>query len=199
MPNIDAVKGHLEALDEQGLKEVLRYLRHEKGLSLHRLEQEFHTKAEVILESISRAQELTRRMLRGVIAEAVFKVEVVDQLAGWRDVTPDVNTAADFIIADDRDPVSIQVKLQRKQKGKPLVKAGTWIVETQKTRNGKTKDGDGTRLYRRGEFDILAVCMEPATGNWENFRYATERSLKGVGDRPVVLQTIPITLGAGWT
>jgi hypothetical protein len=45
-------------------------------------------------------------------------------------------------------------------------------VETQKTRAGNRKTtGQKTRPYRFGEFDILAVSMEPATGDWSRFRF----------------------------
>ncbi len=48
----------------------------------------------------------------------------------------------------------------------------TWfVVETQKTRTGKNADGEATRPYRFGEFDILGVSMHPSTGNWNRFMY----------------------------
>jgi len=189
----------LEGLSESELVEVLKYLRHEKGLSLHRLEKEFHVQAEVILESIARGNELTRRMLRGVIAEAIFKMEVIDKLVGWIEILPEENSSADFIIDDGGGALRIQAKLQRKEKGRALKKGEYWFVETQKTRNGKDKSGDKTRFYREGEFDILAVCMEPSTGRWEDFRYTVERNLKREGGRLSVMQKIPIELSDGWT
>lgn len=48
---------------------------------IHPLEAQLHTRAEVILEAIHRAKELTLRMMRGVIAEAAFEVEVVERRA----------------------------------------------------------------------------------------------------------------------
>ena len=47
-----------------------------------------------------------------------------------------------------------------------------YVVETQKTREGTDrKTGEKTRPYRFGEFDILAVAMQPATGQWDRFFY----------------------------
>jgi hypothetical protein len=47
---------------------------------------------------------------------------------------------------------------------------GSYVVEVQRTRTGQ-KDGVSTRPYRFGEFDLLAVCMWPSTGDWHSFLY----------------------------
>lgn len=62
--------------------ELLRLLRADGPL--HPLEAEWHTRAEVILEAIRLSGDLTRRMLRGILAEAAFRIEVVNRLSGWR-------------------------------------------------------------------------------------------------------------------
>ena len=49
---------------------------------IHPLEVKLNAEAEVILESIDRAGGLVLRMMRGVIAEAAFDVEVVRHLEG---------------------------------------------------------------------------------------------------------------------
>ena len=57
---------------------------------IHEFEEVIGAPAEMILEAVHRAPELTRRMLRGVIADAAFRQFAVRSLAqsGWRDVTP---------------------------------------------------------------------------------------------------------------
>lgn len=202
MGDLRSVLDSLQDLSAEDLRKLLHVLRTDHRLPLHRLEDEFHTKAEVILESIARATELTRRMLRGVIAEAIFKVEVIDNQPGWEDVSPDENSSADFILHDGQRPVRIQVKLQRREKGVAKTDGKTWFVETQKTRNGKDKEGTGTRLYHFGEFDILAVCMEPSTGRWESFMFTLERNLaplKGDSSRMAVMQPVPMSADDKWT
>ena len=52
-----------------------------------------------------------------------------------------------------------------------------YVVETQKTRGGKDADGRDTRPYGFHEFDIIAVCMQPSTGEWSTFRYSLSRWL----------------------
>lgn len=39
-----------------------------------------------------------------------------------------------------------------------------FMTETQKTRTGTDGEENQTRPYRYGEFDILAVSMQPSTG-----------------------------------
>ncbi len=46
-----------------------------------------------------------------------------------------------------------------------------YVVEVQRTRGGETPEGTGTRPYRFGEFDILAVSLGAAKGRWRDFIY----------------------------
>ncbi len=39
------------------------------------------------------------------------------------------------------------------------------------------RDGVDTRPYRFGDFNILAVCMEPSYARWDRFHYIPERWL----------------------
>jgi hypothetical protein len=56
-----------------------------------------------------------------------------------------------------------------------LEKAGvSWRVEVQRTRD--SKDGKGTRGYKVGDFDILAVCLFNRTGDWK-FRFIASKRL----------------------
>ncbi len=141
----------------------------------------------MILEAVHRAPELTRRMLRGVIADAAFRQFAVLPLAdsGWRDVTPDGNFAYDYVLDDGAGQLTVQVKLQRSERGTPVARDGkrfgfsgsVHIVETQKTRTGTDGADNQTRPYRYGEFDILAVSMQPSTGRWDRYMYTLGRWL----------------------
>lgn len=154
---------------------------------IHEFEEIIGAPAEMILEAVHRAPELTRRMLRGVIADAAFRQHVVRPLdaIGWRDVTPPGNFAYDYMLDDGAGPITVQVKLQRSEKGAPVVRRGArfgfdemvHIVETQKTRTGTDGDDNRTRPYRYGEFDVLAVSMQPSTAKWDRYMYSLGRWL----------------------
>ena len=164
---------------------IFRQLRRE--ILIHEFEHVIGAPAEMILEAVHRAPELTRRMLRGVIADAAFRQFVIPPLLdkGWKDSTPDGNFAYDYILSDAAGPVSIQVKLQRSERGKPVIRAGkkygfndeVFIVETQKTRTGNDANQQKTRPYRYGEFDIIAVSMQPYTQHWDRYMFSLQRWL----------------------
>lgn len=83
---ISQVRQILAACSTQQREEIVKLLRSE--YRTHRVEQEWNTSAEIVLEAISRSGPLTQRMFKGILAEAAFKVEVLDKLEGWREVTP---------------------------------------------------------------------------------------------------------------
>lgn len=184
---------------------------------IHEFEQVIGAPAEMILEAVHRAPELTRRMLRGVVGDAAFRTYVVPALSPtWSDATEEGNFPYDYRMRDALGDVTVQVKLQRSEKGAPVVRrdrygfgADVFIVETQKTRTGS--DGDEkTRPYRYGEFDVLAVSMQPSTGSWKEFRYTLGRWLipgKRAGEiatlQPVAMSrngywTYDFSVAAGW-
>ncbi len=178
---------------------------------IHPYEAVVGAPAEMILEAVYRAPELTRRMLRGVIADAAFRTFVVAVLAGrgWRDVTPEGNFAYDYSVADGRGPITVQVKLQRSERGAPVVKDGkrygfdgeVFMTETQKTRTGTDGDENQTRPYRYGEFDVLAVSMQPSSGKWDSYMYTLGRWLlpgKTVGE-VATLQPVTKVASEFWT
>jgi hypothetical protein len=150
---------------------------------------------------------------RDILAEAAFKVEVLDKLEGWREVTPPGTHAYDFAIQGaGAVTVTIQTKLQRKQSGKPFMyripgKRGPatafYVVETQKSRKGTDRtSGESTRPYRFGEFDILAVSMEPATGDWSQFRFTPGAWLIPRPDEPkliAIYQPVSLEPNEDWT
>lgn len=179
--------------------------------AIHEFEAVIGAPAEMILEAVHRAPELTRRMLRGVIADAAFRQFVVRALgkAGWRDVTPVGNFAYDYKLEDSVGEVTVQVKLQRSERGAPVVKPSerfgfgeqVHIVETQKTRTGTDGQDNQTRPYRYGEFDILAVSMQPSTSAWDRYLYTVGRWLVP-GQREgemATLQPVAMSPNEFWT
>jgi len=178
---------------------------------IHEFEAVIGAPAEMILEAVHRAPELTRRMLRGVIADAGFRTFVIAALEpyGWRNVTPGGNFAYDYKLDDVVGPVTVQVKLQRSERGSPVVRNGArygtasevFITETQKSRTGTDGEDNQTRPYRYGEFDILAVSMQPSTGRWDRYMYTLGRWLlpgKKEGEMGT-LQPVSKVPGNFWT
>lgn len=186
---------------EQERRELLAILL--KNTQIHKLEAEWSTTAQVVLEAIHRAKEVTQRMFRGILAEAACKVEVIDKLTGWKDVGIQEDSSYDFKIQKGNKTVAIEVKLQRSEQGVPkrakckgLNDPSQYVVETQRTRGGKKKrTEEKTRPYRFGEFDILAVAMKPATGDWASFRFTPCRWLIPNAENPEWLATYqPVSL-----
>ena len=166
------------AEERQALKMYLR------EWAPHPLENDWGIDADTILTAIRRSSDLTKRGVRGIIAEAVFETSVLPTMRerGWKPVIPGIGDLP-YDAHLERGGVSarIQIKLQRLEKGVPklfypkVYPPGTlYVVEVQKTRGGeKTVEGQAvpTRPYRFGEFDILAVNMHPSSRDWRSFRY----------------------------
>lgn len=207
--NLTAIRELLAQCSPEERETLFRELRQRH--IIHEFEQIIGAPAEMILEAIHRAPELTRRMLRGVIADAAFRTFVVPAVAaqGWRDVTPEGNFAYDYMMEDSQGRVSVQVKLQRSERGTPVVRDGVrygfegevFMTETQKTRTGNDGGGEKTRPYRYGEFDILAVSMQPSTGKWDHYRYTLGRwLLPGKGENEMAtLQPVSMKPNGFWT
>jgi hypothetical protein len=180
----------LSVEEQRALKEYL------SELVPHPLESEWGIDAETILSAIRRSSDLTKRGVRGIIAEAVFETAVIPSITatGWMPAALTGNLAYDVRLEKGASAARIQIKLQRLEKGVPKLyypdyydEGSLYVVEVQKTRGGKKKTrtkvpGTGatvevvdetieTRPYRFGDFDILAVNMHPSSGNWKNFRY----------------------------
>lgn len=215
--NLAKLRALLARCNEEQRRLVFNELR--ATIQIHKLEETFGASAEVILEAIHRASDLTRWMLRGVVAEAGFAKYVVPTLAerGWRDVTPPENTACDYVLADAQGKIGIQVKLQRSTlKGGKIVTNGRkwglapdmYLVELQRSRTGVRPNDNSvdaelqkTRPYRFGEFDVLAVSLQPSTGQWSTFRYTVGDWLLA-GTRPEEIATYqPVAMkeNADWT
>jgi len=186
-----------------------------KEFPIHHLEQEWHTTAEVILEAIARSGDLTKRGVRGVIAEASFKENIVNPLLqqGWQDKPITGNQAYDFLLDDSNGDIRIQVKMQRRKQQRPMLAieankrmfplaSNMWVVETQRTRGGKDNQGEATRPYRYGEFDLIAVSLYPSTNDWSKFRYTVAKWFipdPESGDRVFKYQPVPKTPNEDWT
>lgn len=193
----------LEECSEDEQREILQHIR--QTVPIHAIEAKLNTTAEVILEAIDRASDLTLRGIRGIIAEASFLVTVINKLEGWRNIPLTSDYSYDFLIEDSIGQVKIQVKMQRKEKGIPkLSKSGhKYIVETQRTRGGKDAlTGEATRPYRFGEFDILAVSMHPSTNDWDSFMFTVGNWLRPRPGVPTLLEVYqPVSMASDddWT
>jgi hypothetical protein len=190
--SLEAINQLLDGCSEEDLRAVRSHLR---KLSPHPLETEWGIDAETILTAISRSSDLTKRGMRGIIAEAVFVNEVVPAAGGWHAVEFMGNHPFDALLQKGELAARIQVKLQRTEEGVPKLyypahydRGSLFVVEVQKTRTGEKiamnkVPGTSatapvtesvtvkTRPYSFGDFDILAVNMHPSTGNWKDFRY----------------------------
>jgi excisionase family DNA binding protein len=183
-----------KSLSIEELEALRAYLR---ALMPHRLESEWGIDADTILSAISRSTDLTKRGVRGIIAEAVFERDVAPKVAtsGWETVPITGDLPYDALFRKGEISARVQIKLQRLEKGVPKLyhpkhyeEGSLYVVEVQKTRSGEkttveTLQGSRdkasstasvtikTRPYRFGEFDILAVNMHPSSGDWRSFRY----------------------------
>ncbi len=190
--------------------QVFNLLRRE--FPIHPLEATWNTQAEVILEAIRRSPDITQRGVRGIVAEAVFSMDVVEPLLhqGWEALPIEGEQPYDVHLRDALGSVRIQIKMQRLTRGQPTTRRdypGMYVVETQRTRTGQKQGASGeetvaTRPYRFGDFDILAVSLHPSSGNWSSFLYTVASWLLPRPDDPRLLrvfQPVPRRPNADWT
>lgn len=154
---------------------------------------------ELILKAVLRGGPLFLRGLRGALAEAAFEDSVVPRLrrSGWRFGPIIGDPPYDFLPQDDVGEVRIQVKMQRRKGTLPMRfprsgNADLHAVETWRTRTGEDTDGNPTRYYAFGSFDILAVCLQAsdAARRWEVFAYTLERWCMPHEDDPRFLRKL---------
>lgn len=189
---------YIEHASEEQLGEVLRLLRQQRRVPIHRLENEWGTTAEAILEAIYDAPDLIQRGVRGVLAEAIFRTVVVPRdLPDWTSEPVDNDEAFDLLLIHPRlGRVRVQVKSQRKERQVPKIYKGqmgpppVYVVETQRTRNGTLPDGSPSRPYRFHEFDVIAVCLHASTGSWEDFIFCASEDLLARRSNPAWLEVI---------
>lgn len=207
---IKEIKRLLAQCSKEQRQELFQFLR--KEFPIHSLEAKLNTDAELILEAIDRAQDITLRGIRGIIAELAFARNVVGKLKGWKDITPGGDHSFDFLLTDGISPLSVQVKIQRSEKQKPMIRRQggklyyrdeMYVVETQRTRGGKdSQTGAATRPYQFGEFDILAVSLHPSTNDWNRFLYTVGSwLLPRLEDEKLlsVYQPLPMQPNQDWT
>ncbi|MGA3027198.1 MAG: hypothetical protein ABSF98_20760 [Bryobacteraceae bacterium] len=209
----DEVCRLIEQANEEERRIILAYLR--ERVPLHSIEAEWRTTAEEILTAIARSSDLTLRGIRGILAEAIFEKRLLPELErnGWGAIKIVGDQSYDFLIERGEAQVRIQVKLQRKEKGAPkeythrsraslkCPPRTVYVVEVQKTRSG-VKNGEKTRPYRFGDFDILAVNLQPATGSWERFAFTVGSWLLPRAKEPnliEIFQPVSIVPDEYWT
>lgn len=178
---VDELKALIDQCTEEERTALFDYLR--TRVPEHPLEKEWGVGADVILSAIKRSSDLTKRGVRGIIAEAIFERHILSTLKDWEIVSFVDDRPYDFLIKHRETKgreVRIQVKLQRMKKQQPMfaVEANRhyprdmYVVEVQKTRGGiDLQTNEDTRPYRFGEFDILAVNMHPSTRDWSRFLF----------------------------
>jgi hypothetical protein len=186
----------------------------------HPLEDDWGVAADTILSAIRRSSDLTRRGVRGIIAEAVFESDVLPAVEslGWSSgEIPPGDWPYDALLVKGGRSVKIQIKLQRLEAGEPKryypkqYLEELFVVEVQKTRSGRKRtapvgDVEGqslsTRPYRFGDFDILAVNMQPTTRQWNSFRYTVaDWLLPRSADNSLIeiFQPVSLATNSVWT
>ncbi len=174
----------------------------------HPLERDWNASAEVILDAIAQSTDLTQRGVKGVIADRAFHRDVLPTLAnnGWKANPIIGDQAFDADLSRGETRVTVQIKMQRREKGMPLEKVVSgvphWVVEVQRTRSGKSSDGGSTRPYPFESFDILAVNLYASTGKWSSFIYTVGNWLISKSDNTKLIavhQPVSQSLSNDWT
>jgi hypothetical protein len=212
--SLDALKRRIDESAAEERLALARYL--VQSIPRHQLEEEWGVDSDTILSAIRRSSDLTKRGVRGIIAEAMFERDVLPSITplGWNaGVIPSGDWPFDVLLERDGRTIRVQIKLQRLEAGVPKryypkqYSEEFFVVEVQKTRSGRTRPGmtEGknlsTRPYRFGDFDILAVNMHPATHRWNNFRYTVANWLL---PRPAdntlieIFQPVPLVTNSVW-
>jgi len=216
---LDGVKEFIDQCSEEDRSALSEYLR--RRLPRHPLEERWDIDADTILTAIYRSPDLTQRGVRGILAEAVFERDILPSVGklGWRILPASISDFPyDFVLENEEQQITIQVKLQRTEKGQPKryqpkrFTGELYVVEVQKTRSGKKRQSESTRAhssgdestrpYRFGDFDILAVNMQPTTRTWADFRYTVGRWLipRGTNSRLIeIFQPVSLVPNDVWT
>jgi len=208
---LDKLKG---LLDECSKEEQAALLDNLKARLPHPIEEEWGVGADVILTAIARSSDLTKRGIRGIIAEAIFERHILPSLEGWEAVRFNDDRPYDFLVrSKEPNPkeVRIQVKLQRMKMHRAMLASEAnrnypkdmHVVEVQKTRGGiDLQTNEDTRPYRFGEFDILAVNLHPSTKDWNKFLFTVGNWLIQRSSNPALMeifQPVPYVPNASWT
>jgi hypothetical protein len=177
MSDFEYFAGLLRQASKEDRRKIFEILR--KEFTIHQIESDFNVNAERILEAVSRSDDLSKRGIRGLIAEATFVLDLVPRLAPLKMQPIEEVQPYDCLLKDDSGVVRVQIKMQRREKQRPKLACQMrqfsrlpedfFVVETQRTRGGTNADGSKTRPYRFGEFDILGVCLHPSSNDWQDF------------------------------
>jgi hypothetical protein len=220
--SLEALKKAIDECSLEERKDLFQFLR--SRLPPHPLEVEWAIDGDDVLSSIHRAADLSKRGVRGLIAEFMFERDVLPSVrkCGWKLVSiPKGDWPYDSLVERDGKQVSIQIKLQRLAAGQPKLfwqnvykDVFYYEVEVQKTRSGKKRTPKGlapsvdlqmitdTRPYPFGAFDILAVNMQPATKKWSEFRFTVGDWLLERPDSPSLIeihQPVALIPDDAWT
>lgn len=149
----------------------------------HGLELKYGLTALELLDAIDKRFRL-KVALEGAVAEVHFERKLrIASREGWLTSyeSHDVDGMHDFtVVTLTRSIIRVEVKTIRN--------GSRSQVELQKTRAAK---GDpSSRYYDRGHFDVVAVCIGRATGDWSEFRYALVRDLPSHRSHPDKLQVM---------
>src|SRR5947208_1139165 len=107
MTRVEQILQLFDSCTEAERLEVLRLLRDKHPI--HPLEEQLNCTAEIILEAISRASDLSLRGVRGLIAEAFFEINILPKLVRWSKLPIIGDAPYDFLLKDASGSVSIQV------------------------------------------------------------------------------------------
>jgi len=217
--SVETIKNFIDQCSAEERRALFEFLR--GRIPRHPLEEQWGIDAERILTAIHRSPDLTKRGVRGILAEAVFERDVLPSIEGlgWRILpVPGGDPPYDFLLERGGQRASIQVKLQRTEQGQPKryqpkrYPNELYVVEVQRTRSGRKRHkkaaksssaGDqSTRPYRFGDFDILAVNIQPATHQWRDFRYTVSSWLIPRKSSPRLIEIFqPVSLAPNdvWT
>ena len=110
---LDAAKRVLAQCTDEERIILLDYLK--ESLPRHSLEQEWGVGAEIILSAISRSSDLTKRGVRGIIAEAIFERNVLGTLKSWETMSFVDDRPYDFLIRS-RTSQETEVSHKRSQR-----------------------------------------------------------------------------------
>ncbi len=209
--SLDNLKRLIDECSDEQRAVILEYLK--SRLPQHPLEREWGVGADIILSAIARSSDLTKRGVRGIIAEAIFEKHVLTGLRDWEASAVTGNPTYDFLISSKTQKgqqVRIQVKLQRMERQRPMLAPkrrfpgeDMYLVEVQKTRGGiDLQTNEQTRPYRFGDFDILAVNMHPSTRDWNRFLFTPANWLLPRAENAALIdifQPVPLVANNCWT
>jgi hypothetical protein len=175
----------------------------QKSLPRHPTEVRLKADSRTLLEAIARANDFSIRGIEGIIAEAVFAIDILPGLKGWSEHAKPADAPFDFLLRRQArvGDVRLQFKMQRREKHVPLMASGAakrrwrsldtfFVVEVQKTRGGKTASGKKSRPYRFGEFDLLAVSLGASTGYWGDVAFTVANWLLPTESEPDAIRTL---------